>query len=232
MQEKREAAHADFKAGLTLSEIARKHDLKLDTVKKWKKRYWIDEGTNKGTRGQNEGTENQGGGQGDKTAEKPQQKAKGTGKGGKDNLIPLDKRTKEVQMEIQSKGGKASGKSRLIRRTLQDILQTKTPSKITEKLVQFELLEKGVGIDLETARQYQLVMKAVTGDLNAIKYIDSRTGLDPRLELDRERLHKEIAVDYDKVKEATRERETMLSATENINRRIEDFEENDNSEGG
>ena len=112
----------------------------------------------------------------------------------------MNQRTINEQRAIQSAGGKASGKARIHRRTLQDILELKAPSEITEKLIEAQMLENGIEIDLETARQYRLAMLAVIdGDLQAIKYVDSRIGLDPHLEFQREKLNKEVAVDYERI---------------------------------
>lgn len=54
-------------------------------------------------------------------------------KDGKDNLIPINKRTKDEQREIQKKGGVASGKRRRDKRDFKEVLQALLPLAMTDK---------------------------------------------------------------------------------------------------
>lgn len=176
-------AYRMWKSELTPAEIERetKGGIKADTVRKWIKRHWTT------------GQDNRTGQHDNRTPKKKYSGADGNGKGINGNLVPITERPNNEARELSSKGGKASGEARrkkkVQRRTLKEILALTAPSKITAKLIENKLLENGVEIDLETARQYQLAMLAVIdGDISAIKYIDSRTGLDPVLKLRKKEL--------------------------------------------
>ena len=77
---------------------------------------------------------------------------------GHENLIPLNKRTKDEQRKIQSKAGKASGKARALKKTLTESLKELcTPEEINEmnrrllmmakhgNLKAYELIRDGLG---------------------------------------------------------------------------------------
>ena len=104
----RSIAFEDYKKGASLSEIAVKRNVSLNTVKSWHRRYWKDAITQdapkmhpKVQKGAKKGA-----------TDAPAKKSVKTGIGGNGNLIPLNQRTKEEQREIQSSGGIASGIAR------------------------------------------------------------------------------------------------------------------------
>lgn len=68
---------------------------------------------------------------------------------GSDNLIPLNKRTKEEQRAITTAGGKASGESRRARKTLKEELLLLLSEGDTQKSVTVALLQKAMDGDVK-----------------------------------------------------------------------------------
>lgn len=68
---------------------------------------------------------------------------------GSDNLIPLNKRTKEEQRAITTAGGKASGESRRARKTLKEELLLLLSEGDTQKSVTVALLQKAIDGDVK-----------------------------------------------------------------------------------
>ena len=66
---------------------------------------------------------------------------------GSDNLIPLNKRTKEEQRAITTAGGIASGESRRARKTLKEELLLLLSEGDTQKTVSVALLKKAMDGD-------------------------------------------------------------------------------------
>lgn len=109
------------------------------------------------------------------------------------NLIPQNKRTKQEQREIARKGGIASGVVRKRNSDIKKLLQSmlKNNVKVDERFL--ELYETfGVEVDgknnvaeLLTA---SLLYKAVTGDVQAIKYALELAGQDPSLQMRQEEM--------------------------------------------
>lgn len=82
------------------------------------------------------------------------------------NLKPLNTRAKEVQREIQSKGGKARAKKINDRKTLKEELIT--------------LLSQG---DTQSKLSLSLIQKALTGDTKAFEVIRDTVGEKPVTEV-------------------------------------------------
>lgn len=81
---------------------------------------------------------------------------------GTENLIPLNKRTKEEQKAITTAGGKASGESRRARKTLKQELLT--------------LLSEG---DTQQNVSVALIQKALDGDTKAFEVLRDTIGEKP-----------------------------------------------------
>ena len=79
------------------------------------------------------------------------------------NLIPLNKRSKEVQREIQEKGRKANKEKIEARKTLREEL--------------LALLEKG---DTQTKLSLSLIQEAINGNTKAFEVIRDTIGEKPK----------------------------------------------------
>ena len=102
---------------------------------------------------------------------------------GKENLIPVTKRTKEEAREISRKGGKASGESRR---------KKKTMAQIAEKILELSMKPKkeimdvddannltelaGQNINVQTAMVLALTKNALEGDCKSIDMLLTLTG--------------------------------------------------------
>ena len=90
------------------------------------------------------------------------------------NLIPLDKRTKNEQRAIQSEGGKASGAARRRKRLLKDAVDYYLSLPVTDNRVYNKLARKGVDtedIDNQMAMIVGLHAQASLGDAKAAKVL-------------------------------------------------------------
>ena len=90
------------------------------------------------------------------------------------NLIPLDKRTKEEQRAIQSEGGKASGAARRRKRLLKDAVDYYLSLPVTDSKVFNKLVKHGVetdDIDNQMAMIVGLHARATLGDAKAAKVL-------------------------------------------------------------
>lgn len=91
-----------------------------------------------------------------------------------ENLIPITKRSKSEQREIQAKGGRNSGKSRRkrkeFRETLEAILSQPIPQENKELMAQLKRygIDKG---DYSQLLMATLVQKALKGDIKAFSMI-------------------------------------------------------------
>ena len=91
---------------------------------------------------------------------------------GTENLIPLNKRTKDEQREIQSNGGKKSGEVRLARKTFKE---------------EFTALLEGVnnkGESNNKAITMALMQRALRGDTKAFEIIRDTIGEKPTDKVD------------------------------------------------
>lgn len=103
-----------------------------------------------------------------------------------DNLIPLNARTKEEQREIASKGGKASGKARRKKKTLQEIAQMFLYMPVNDEKLNKILDDVGIPRAEQTyilVMVFQQIRKAANGDLKAAEFIRETVGENPRLKL-------------------------------------------------
>lgn len=91
-----------------------------------------------------------------------------------ENLIPITKRSKSEQREIQAKGGRNSGKSRRkrkeFRETLEAILSQPIPQDNKELMAQLKRYGINKG-DYSQLLMATLVQKALKGDIKAFSMI-------------------------------------------------------------
>ena len=90
------------------------------------------------------------------------------------NLIPLDKRTKSEQREIQSSGGIASGAARRRKRSLKEAADLYLSLPVTDKRVWNKIARDGVepeDIDNQMAIISGLAKVAAMGDSKAAKVL-------------------------------------------------------------
>ena len=92
-------------------------------------------------------------------------------KDGTENLIPLDKRTKEEQSEITRKGGIASGKARREKRDLKKCLEI-----LLEKDIKAKNGEVMSGAEAVSAKLFE---KALKGDVKAFIALRDTAGQKP-----------------------------------------------------
>lgn len=90
---------------------------------------------------------------------------------GEENLIPLNKRTKDEQREISRKAGQASGKARAekrdLRKALEKLLEQKYPDKNGKKLT---------GTEIITLKLFE---QAAKGNVKAFETLRATVGQDP-----------------------------------------------------
>ena len=91
-----------------------------------------------------------------------------------DNLIPLDRRTKDEQRKIQSMGGVASGIARRRRKSLSEALGVYLSLPVQDKRSLNRLLRAGLDeadADMQTLAIAALVQRAIDGDVRAARLI-------------------------------------------------------------
>lgn len=97
------------------------------------------------------------------------------------NLIPLNKRTKKEQREIQSKGGKASGEVRRAQKTLKEYAEFLLSLPVHDSRKFNKMAHAGVppeGCDNKMLLVFGLMQAAQNGDVSAAKEIRSIIGED------------------------------------------------------
>lgn len=101
----------------------------------------------------------------------------------KEDLIPLNKRTKEEQKRIASAGGKASVRSRRAKKTMREtarlVLELKCPEKIKAELEKLGIKNKDA-IN-QTAMLVAILNKALRGDVRAAEFMRDTAGENPRV---------------------------------------------------
>lgn len=134
---------------------------------------------------------------------------------GTPNLVPLNKRTKEAQKEIRSKGGKACAEKRRREKQLSEVINASWNSNmvITDKTrlslenIGYDFNKRGdpTAMDIMVAT---IMTKAMNGDLSAFEML-ARYGLVPDIKstLERERMD----IQREQIKESQRERNELPS---------------------
>ena len=99
---------------------------------------------------------------------------------GHENLIPLNKRTKEAQRKIQSKGGKISAENRRERKTMREDMETLLSLPFKDKEFANKLNELGFNTDNlnnQNALLVSMYLKAYSmGDTQAFNSIRELIG--------------------------------------------------------
>ena len=136
-------------------------------------------------------------------------------KDGTENLIPVNKRTKEEARAISSKGGKASGEARRKKRDAKSaarlILSLPTVDKVTKSL------EK-LGIDDESEYTNMVsifamaYLKAMKGDIGAMRFIVEMAGMSPEFKMVEERHKNEMRLLREKAGEGPKKENNLLDA--------------------
>lgn len=98
--------------------------------------------------------------------------------GGKENLIPVTKRTKEEARRISTAGGKASGVARRKKRTMREIAEMVATMELKDPKMLAALHAAGFQdpITNDDAAFFGLIRKAQTGDPSAMKLLAEMRG--------------------------------------------------------
>lgn len=103
---------------------------------------------------------------------------------GHDNLIPMNRLTKEEQRELASKGGKASVEARRRKKSQKQALETILSLKVKDSKAQLKLSQLGIkksDMDNQMLMLVAVFFKACKGDVRAAEYIRGTLGEDPIL---------------------------------------------------
>lgn len=112
---------------------------------------------------------------------------------GKDNLVPLNERTKTEQREIARKGGKASGQKRRAMREQKDIFRELMKETVSVR----DMNGNRVDISVEDAIAQAMLKKAMQGDVKAYNVIMDMMGKSisaQRVKLDEKRLEQDAEI--------------------------------------
>lgn len=97
-----------------------------------------------------------------------------------ENLIPLNKRAKSEQREIQTAGGIANGKKRKEKRLMRDALSDLMKMQVTDENIIQTLEDMGIeNKDNQTALVVGIFLKALRGDVRAGEFIRDTMGEKP-----------------------------------------------------
>lgn len=101
-----------------------------------------------------------------------------------ENLIPLNRRTKSEQREIQSAGGKASADARRKRADFRKTLNALLTGSVEIDGLSDALRGCGVDSTYETIINMAMIQKAMTGDVRAYEAIAKYAGQSSKTEAD------------------------------------------------
>lgn len=90
---------------------------------------------------------------------------------GTKNLKPMNKRTKDEQKKIQSKGGKASGKARRKKADLKKAFETLLSLDVTDKSLKKQLEDMGMDGNNEALLAFATFQQAIKGNQKATENI-------------------------------------------------------------
>lgn len=93
-----------------------------------------------------------------------------------ENLIPLNKRTKSEQREIQRKGGIASGKVRKERADFKKKIDEVLSMEVFNPQLKEMLEEKGLSATNQSAVAVKLLQQALKGNMRAIELLAKMNG--------------------------------------------------------
>lgn len=97
-----------------------------------------------------------------------------------ENLIPFSDRTEENQREIRQKGGLKSGAVRRLKKQQREILREILTLEVTEDEGRKLLIARGLAPDVANGINLAVARKALTGDVEATRYIRDTIGEKPR----------------------------------------------------
>lgn len=98
---------------------------------------------------------------------------------GHENLIPLDRRTKEEQREIVTAGGRASGVARRRTKTMREALKILLQMDTTDPKKAEALEALGVAPTFLNSIQLAMIGKAEAGDVEAFRAVRDTSGEKP-----------------------------------------------------
>ena len=106
----------------------------------------------------------------------------------KEDLIPMNQRTKEEQKKIAKKGGINSGKSRRKKKAMKDIIlslgKEDAPPQVVAKLIQLGMLEQGEVCSMDEALVLAQYGKALSGNTRAAQFVRDTAGQKPKDEIE------------------------------------------------
>lgn len=100
------------------------------------------------------------------------------------NLIPVTQRTKQEQLEISRKGGKASGEARRKKAHLRETLDELLTMDVTDQKLKEKLEKMGLYADYQTLLCVVIFEKAIKGNVRAAEWIANILGAYKKDELD------------------------------------------------
>ena len=135
---------------------------------------------------------------------------------GYENLIPLNKRTKDEQRSIQSAGGKKSGETRRRKAALRDTMNRLLTMQVEVDGLSDILRSDGGDSTYEEVIAMAMIQRASIGDVKAYQAIMKTVGQTERSEADLE----EQRIRTDRAKRA---RDQEIGDTDAQNENIKDF---------
>lgn len=136
---------------------------------------------------------------------------------GYENLIPLNKRTKDEQRSIQSAGGKKSGEARRRKAALRDTMNRLLTMRVNVEGLSYVIrADSGEDTTYEDVITMAMIQQAMMGDVKAYQAITKVVGQTERSEEDLE----EQRIRTDRAKRA---RDQELGDTDGQNENIGDF---------
>lgn len=105
-------------------------------------------------------------------------------KGRTKNLIPVTKRTKQEQIAISRKGGKASGKARKKKAELRRALDAILTMEIKDETLKQQLEDAGLPTDNQTLLALSMFNQAIKGNVRAAEFIADVLGATRKDKLD------------------------------------------------
>lgn len=105
-------------------------------------------------------------------------------KGRTKNLIPVTKRTKQEQIAISRKGGKASGEARKKKAELRRALDAILTMEIKDETLKQQLEDAGLPTDNQTLLALSMFNQAIKGNVRTAEFIADVLGVTRKDKLD------------------------------------------------
>lgn len=103
-----------------------------------------------------------------------------------ENLIPINKRTKEEQRKISSKGGKASVKARKRKAALRESMDVLLTLEVQNPDVKQKLKEMGLQPDNESLLAFTLFQQSINGNQKATEIIIKTLATKDQLDIEQQ----------------------------------------------